>query len=85
MQSRQWRSISKKIYEACGRAVKQTVILRHESAIAQCVQGAARQLLGDHFLGSCQIACIKSIFIRTWLETQVLYTRPVNSATNILL
>ncbi len=37
--------------------MEQTATLRRGNAIAKCVQGAARQLLGDNRPGSCLIHC----------------------------
>ncbi len=45
--------------------MEQTVALRRGSAIAQCVQGAVGQLLGDHIPGAYLIPR-KFIFLRTW-------------------
>ncbi len=50
IQTRLTRTI---IRSSSGRAVGQTTTLRRGSATAKCGQGAARQLLGEHFPGSC--------------------------------
>ncbi len=48
--------------------MEQTATLGRGSAIAKCVQGAARQLLGDHFFGSYLSPC-KLIYNCIWFRT----------------
>ncbi len=73
------RPTASSIRSSPGRAVEQTATLRRGSAIAKCVQGAARQLLGDNLPGPCLIPC-KFIHNRTWFRhTSAFFSRPVSS------
>ncbi len=61
------RPTASSIRSSSGRAVEQTAALRRGSAIAKCVQVAARQLLGNYYPGSCLVPC-GFIYNCTWFQ-----------------
>ncbi len=69
------RPMASSFHGSSGRAVEQTANLRRGSAIAKCVQGEARQLLGDHFSRCGRISC-KFIYDWTWFRhaSTIFYT-----------
>ncbi len=63
--------------------MEQTATLRRGSAIASCVPGAARQLLGDNLPGSCLILCNVMNVLYMVFGTQMLFFRPVCSDSEL--